>query len=303
MSDRMVNLRKKARILSQIRAFFDARNVLEVDVPCLDLYPVSDPYLSNFVCQWQSTPLYLQTSPEYAMKRLLADGFGDCYYLGKAFRNEACSPHHSPEFMLLEWYRQGFNPAQLIAEITALLSAVLDVSSVSQMTYTNAFRTYADIDIESATTDELIRAFPGEASFDLHAESRDDLLQVLFSMLVEPHIGQDIPCFITDFPIGQAALAQANADGKTAQRFELYYRGFELANGYGELTDPDEQARRFHADNSKRRQLGIPEVDVDTRLLEALNHGLPPCSGVALGIDRLCMIALNLNDINDIQYR
>lgn len=302
MTDRVVNLQQKARILSQIRAFFSERGVLEADVPCLDTHAVTDPYLTNFECDWQGRKLYLQTSPEYALKRLLSEGFGDCYYLGKAFRNEASSPQHSPEFLMLEWYRVGITPALLMVEIAELLNCILGVDKTTSISYADAFEQYANIDIWQAEHEQLIAAFPGEPNFDLAAESRTDLIQMLFSILVEPHLGQEIPCFVYDFPLEQAALAKANYDGRTAQRFELYYKGFELANGYGELTDPTEQSNRFQSDIEKRSRLGLPQVAPDNRLLAALEDGLPQCSGVALGVDRLCMLALGLRHIDLVQY-
>ena len=302
MSDRVVNLQHKARILSQIRAFFSHRGVLEADVPCLDSHGVTDPFLTNFECDWQGQTRYLQTSPEFALKRLLSEGFGDCYYLGKAFRNEARSTQHSPEFMILEWYRIGMTPEQLMNEIAELITCVLGIDKTDSMSYADAFMKYANIDIWQATREQLIKIFPGECHFDLTLETDSDLLQMLFSILVEPQIGQEFPCFIYDFPLDQAALAQANEDGLTAQRFELYYKGFELANGYGELTDPEEQARRFGQDNNRRLRLGKKLIEPDVRLVEALKTGLPNCSGVALGVDRLCMLALGLEDINLIQF-
>ena len=302
MNDRVVNLQQKARILAQIRAFFSQRGVLEADVPNLDSHGVTDPYLTNFTCDWQGQTLYLQTSPEYALKRLLSEGFGDCYYLGKAYRNEARSPQHSPEFLMLEWYRVGMTPAELMSEISELLFELLGTTVTESISYADAFRQHTHIDIWQATQSQLISAFPGEPGFDLAAESRADLIQMLFSLLVEPNIGQHTPCFVYDFPLAQAALAQANDDGLTAQRFELYYQGFELANGYGELTDPIEQARRFDADNQKRCDIGLAQVEPDHRLLGAMQKGLPACSGVAMGIERLCMIALGVAHIQAVQF-
>ncbi len=278
-----------------------ARDVLEADVPCLSHHGVTDPYLCNFTTKWQHTELHLQTSPEFGLKRLLADGIGDCYYLGKAFRNEAAGPQHSPEFLMLEWYRCGFSPQALMAEIACLVTTVLDAPQPESLTYHEAFLQYTGLDIWRAQRADIIAAMPAQPHFDISTQDDSDLLQMCFALAVEPHIGQIRPCFVTDFPLAQAALAKPNPDGLTAARFELYYRGMELANGYGELTDAAEQQRRFEADNAKRRHLGLPLIAPDTRLLKALERGLPECSGVALGVDRLVMLACGATDISEVQ--
>lgn len=298
------NLRLRAQLMSRIRAFFTSKNVTEVDVPVLSHNGVTDPYLDNFVTQLTlgptSTSLYLQTSPEYAMKRMLASGSGCIYYLGKAFRHEGAGRQHNPEFTMLEWYRIGFDDRALMHEIDELLMDVLSVASAEYLSYHAAFLHYVDLDINTASHDELIAALAMDFHYDIQQASRDHVLQLLFNIYIEPKIGQERPCFIIDFPASQAALAKiSTVDPRYAHRFEVYFKGIELANGYWELTDAQEQSRRFAADNTIREAEGAVQVAPDPRLIDALTYGLPECAGVALGVDRLFMLAQNLDSIED----
>lgn len=298
------NLHLRAQLLARIRSFFSAKHVTEVDVPVLSHAGVTDPYIDNFVTQLtlgqSTTSLYLQTSPEYAMKRMLASGSGCIYYLGKAFRHEDAGRQHNPEFTMLEWYRIGFDDRALMQEVDALLMDVLDVLSAEYLSYHAAFLYYIGLDINTATHDELIATLAMDFHYDIQQASRDHVLQLLFNIHIEPKIGQERPCFIFDFPASQAALAKITAaDPRYAHRFEVYFKGLELANGYWELTDAVEQSRRFAADNAVREAKGVEQVAPDSRLIAALEHGLPECAGVALGVDRLFMLAQNLNSIED----
>lgn len=299
------NLQKKAQILHNIRAFFMSRNVCEVDVPILSQAPVTDPFLDNFKISFAySAPCdgdaiyYLQTSPEYGMKRMLASGSGDIYYLGKAFRHEPQSPQHNPEFTMLEWYRIGFDDRTLMHEVAALLEATLGVTAVEYLAYDEAFLQYCQIDIWTATHQELVACYTSECTYDLLAESRDHVLQLLFSEQIEPKVGKSTPCFIYDFPASQSALAKLKASEQhKAHRFEVYFKGLELANGYYELTDPEQLQQRWQRDNATRQKQGLPQMPHDERLVAALHSGLPDCAGVALGVDRLLMLALAASDI------
>ncbi|ALS99845.1 elongation factor P--(R)-beta-lysine ligase [Lacimicrobium alkaliphilum] len=302
-------LKQRARLLGEIRQFFARRKVMEVETPCLSHATVTDQHLQSFSTRYtgpgvaEGKTLYLQTSPEYAMKRLLAAGSGAIYQICKAFRNEECGRYHNPEFTMLEWYRPGFDHHQLMQELDELMQMICHTSAASKLSYQQAFFRYLDLDPLSADLQTLRQkvAEQGHRELAEHEEDRDTLLQLLFCEVIEPQIGQQAPCFIYDFPASQAALARLSPeDERVAERFELYYQGLELANGFHELTDADEQRRRFEQDNLKRWQTGKPEKPVDANLLAALEHGLPPCAGVALGIDRLVMLALNKPAIGDV---
>lgn len=301
-------LRERARILNEIRRFFTHRNVMEVETPALSQCSVTDPFLIPFKTRFvgpavaSGIDLFMQTSPEYAMKRLLAAGSGCIYQISKAFRNEESGRFHNPEFTLLEWYRVGFDDVALMNEIEELIHKVLGIEQCERKTYQEAFYDYVGVDPLEATESQLTEALKtlGMESLIAGGLSRDDMLQLLFSEYVEPNIGQSYPCFIYNFPSSQAALARINAtDSRVAHRFELYFKGIELANGFYELTDSAEQRKRFEKDNQKRLQLGFEEQLIDERFMSALDMGLPECSGVALGIDRLVMLALGVETIQE----
>lgn len=303
------HLRERAAIIRQIREFFYQRNVLEVDTPLLSQASVTDVHLSSFSTQFvgpgfaQGLTLYLQTSPEFAMKRLLAADLGAIYQLGKAFRNEEAGRLHNPEFTMLEWYRPGFDHFDLMSEISELLTVVLGTKEVERITYQQAFEQVLSIDPLSASLAQLqqICQARGFAEIAENETDRDTLLQLLFSMCVETQIGQTIPCFVYHFPASQAALAQlCPENNQVAERFELYYKNMELANGFHELTDATEQLKRFNADNAKRRATGAHEVPIDRNLIAALESGIEPCAGVAIGVDRLIMLALECTHIKDV---
>ncbi|KZN48749.1 elongation factor P--(R)-beta-lysine ligase [Pseudoalteromonas luteoviolacea] len=308
-SAQIETLRQRANILAKIRAFFAAREVMEVETPCLSQASVTDVHLATFSTQFvgpshaKGLPLYLQTSPEFAMKRLLAAGSGAIYQIGKAFRNEESGRYHNPEFTMLEWYRPGFDEFDLMDEIDSLMQTVLSCGVAVRISYQDAFKTYLGIDPLTIKLEELRAVCSRFGYEDIAAQEQfiDPLLQLLFCMEIEPKIGIDAPCFVYHFPASQAALAQLNeADPRVAGRFELYYQGVELANGFNELTNAEEQSQRFDTDNKIRAQMELPLVDKDQRFLSALEHGLPVCAGVALGIDRLVMLATGKNAIKDV---
>ena len=282
---------------------------MEVETPALSQTTVTDLHLQAFVTSFDSPlspqpqSLYLQTSPEYAMKRLLCAGSGAIFQISKAFRNEEAGRKHNPEFTLLEWYRPGFDHFALMAEMDELISLLLGCPAAVQITYQQAFMQHLGIDPLEIDLAEL-RAVAtqlgyGDIASDEH--NKDNLLNLLFSQHVETKIAQQGPCFVYDFPASQAALARVSpADKRVAERFELYFKGLELANGFHELSDADEQAHRFEQDNHKRAAAGLPVMPIDQSFLAALQSGLPDCSGVALGIDRLLMLALQKQDIAEV---
>ena len=300
-SSSITNLKGRARIIKAIRDFFYDRGVMEVETPNLSQASVTDVHLASFNTQFvgpgfaKGLPLYLQTSPEFAMKRLLAAGSGAIFQIAKAFRNEEAGRHHNPEFTMLEWYRPDFNSGQLMDEINDLMISILQCGSAERISYQQAFFTHLNCDPLRATLEDLKKLASEHGFADIAAQEtdKDSLLQLLFCMCIEPKIGQEVPCFVYHFPATQAALAKLNEEDKrVAERFELYYQGMELANGFDELTDASEQRERFINDNIKREQMGLDKVQIDERFLAALEHGLPECSGVALGIDRLVMLAM-----------
>ena len=303
------NLLKRAAIMAEIRRFFVDRGVLEVETPCMSQATVTDVHLFPFKTRFvgpghsQGLDLYLMTSPEYHMKRLLAAGCGPVFQLCRSFRNEEMGRHHNPEFTMLEWYRPHYDMYRLMNEVDDLLQQVLDCPAADSLSYQQAFQRHLDIDPLSADKQQLRDA---AARLDLsniadREEDRDTLLQLLFTMGVEPHIGKDRPAFVYHFPASQAALAQISTeDHRVAERFEVYFKGMELANGFHELTDAREQQQRFEQDNRKRVAMGLEQQPIDYNLLGALEAGLPDCSGVALGVDRLVMLALGTETLAEV---
>jgi len=303
------NLRKRAEIIKAIRDFFYQRDVLEVETPNLSIASVTDVHLASFSTQFigaggeKGIPLYLQTSPEYAMKRLLAAESGAIFQIGKAFRNEQAGSQHNPEFTMLEWYRPGFDHFQLMDEVDSLLQLILSSQPADKITYQEAFELHVGLDPLVASLEELklVCTKHGFANISDIETDKDILLQLLFCTQVEPHIGQEIPCFVYNYPASQASLSKiCDSNKSVAQRFELYYQNMELANGFNELTDAAEQEQRFELDNIKRQSMELAPAYIDSRLLGALKHGIPPCSGVALGVDRLIMLALGCKSIKQV---
>jgi lysyl-tRNA synthetase class 2 len=305
--------KRRAHILGQIRNFFESKNVIEVDTPSLSNSTVTDPYLEAFSTKFNYLNnsdfnhyqrLYLQTSPEFHMKRLLTSGFGCIYQICKAFRHEESGRHHNPEFTMLEWYRLGFDQHDLIAEVDELLTTVIKFSKSEKISYQALFIKFVNIDPLTTNFTELynvIKSYDKAADWLYQSNDVDLLLQFIFSEIIEKDIGVSNPCFVYNFPIAQASLAkECPEDNRVAQRFECYFKGIELANGFNELTDVNIQLARFEQDNSKRQQLGLVTKDIDAKFIAALQVGLPQCSGVALGLDRLMMIALDMSSIDEV---
>ncbi len=291
------HLQARARLNRTLRAFFDARGVLEVETPLLSHAIGTDPNLHPVTASYQAHPhaapetLYLQTSPEFAMKRLLAAGSGPIYQLCKAVRNGEQGAKHNPEFTMLEWYRPGFSLAQLMDEVEALVSAVLGKLTCTRLTYRELFLRHLGIDPHKATADTLSTLVRKHIELNQSETHRETLLDLLYNQVIEPALQE--PTFIYDYPANMAALARRDTDAEgalVARRFELVIGGMELANGYDELVDAAEQQQRFGADQALRRQRSQPEYPLDLRLLAAMEQGLPACAGVALGVDRLLML-------------
>ncbi|WP_223668526.1 EF-P lysine aminoacylase EpmA [Kangiella shandongensis] len=300
-------LKTRAELLVQIRQFFAERDILEVETPLLSHHGVTDRYMKSFqVDGFAGGVGFLQTSPEYAMKRLLAAGSGSIFQICKSFRQDELGQRHNPEFTMLEWYCEGFDHHQLMEQVFELLEALAQTQGFSvalnKRNYTEVFTHYLNINPLSISDSELVE-LAGNLLGDLPSElERDDYLVLLFEDRIEPLLGQngDIDC-IYDYPASQAALARLNPDNpEVACRFEVYWQGVELANGFYELSDAAEQRRRFEADNQWRVSQGLPRMTIDQHLIAALERGLPDCSGVALGVDRLLMILLQANTLQDV---
>jgi len=292
------NLHKRAQMLKHIREFFAARDVLEVETPLLCQTSVTDPHIASIKVQRQ----YLQTSPEYAMKRLLAAGSGAIYQICKAFRQDEAGRLHNAEFTMLEWYRPGFDHHQLMDEMDALFQHLLEMPAAERKTYAAIFHEHLALDPHTADLAELAAcAKAHNINVQMDVTERDTWLQLLMSECIEAKLGLTRPCFIYDFPISQAALARIqNTTPPTAARFEVYFQGIELANGFHELQDAKEQRKRFENNNIERQRLGLPTIPIDEYFLAALQHGLPDCAGVALGLDRLIMLAANCQNIAEV---
>lgn len=300
-SNKIGALQARAKMYQQIRHFFAERDVLEVETPVMVGRTVSDPYLKAFAVD----NYFLQTSPEYAMKRLLVDGCGSIYQICKVFRYEEAGSLHNPEFTMLEWYRVGFDHMQLMAEVDALLQLVLGCAPAKKVSYQELFMQHLDINPHVADID-VLQTCANQQGINLTAAALQDLtvtdwLQLLMSHVLEPKLTGPAPWFIYDFPVPQAALAKIiHKECPVAARFEVYVEGIELANGYYELQDAKEQKQRFLDDNTKRANQGLPIVVADERLLAALDKGMPDCAGIALGLDRFLMVRQKTKSIKNV---
>lgn len=302
-------LQQRATLISQIRQFFQKRDVLEVDTPAMSHATVTDIHLHTFSTQFvgpgyaDGRKVYLMTSPEFHMKRLLASGSGCIYQICKAFRNEENGRFHNPEFTMLEWYRVGFDHHDLMNEMDELFQMILQCGVAQRLTYQDAFKQVLGVCPLEGSMEDLksVAKTLGLSDIAEQEDNRDTLLQLLFSVGIEPKIGQEVPAFVYDFPASQAALAKINKDDpRVADRFEAYFKGIELANGFHELDNPTEQRKRFELDNTERESMGLEPQPIDEHLLAALEMGLPQCAGVAVGIDRLIMLATDADHIDQV---
>lgn len=312
-------LKKRAYMLRQARCFFDGRNVLEVETPILTRTGSTDPYLSNVRCQLathRGVDFYLQTSPEFAMKRMLAAGSPDIYQICKVFRDRELGSVHQPEFTMLEWYRKGITLDEMIEETCSLITALCraDPRETNQSLlvarkayrYQDLFRQVAGLDPLQASTDELVQCAKQKTELVTPefvrqlGEDRKAWLDFLLSHLIIPDLPNAGLVVIQDYPAEQAALARLKPDDERyAERFEIFFRGLELANGYRELLEPVEQRRRFEDDRRQRSYADKHDIPIDEALLAALEEGLPDCCGVAVGFDRLLMSLYDLADITE----
>ena len=307
-------LRLRAELLAQIRAFFAARGVLEVETPALSAAAITDPHLASFKTCYSGPgpqhgrPLYLHTSPEFAMKRLLAAGSGCIYQIARVFRDGEAGSRHNPEFTLLEWYRVGFDHHRLMDEVAELvgmlLAGRLALAEPERLSYRQIFQHHLNLDPHRATVTDLAAcAETRNVSIPtgMPPDDPDPWLDLLLTHCVEPRLGSGRLTFVHDYPASQAALARLRPDDPpVGERFELYINGIELANGFHELGDAVEQRRRFAQENAARRAVGLPIMPVDEHLLAALEFGLPDCAGVALGFDRLVMLATRKTSLAEV---
>ncbi|MGH8181013.1 MAG: EF-P lysine aminoacylase EpmA [Steroidobacteraceae bacterium] len=303
-------LRLRAALLARVRGFFAQRDVLEVDTPLVVNSPVTDVHIHSARVTFEASapasatpaPYFLHTSPEYAMKRLLAAGVGDIYQICHVVRALERGRLHNAEFTLIEWYRLGFSLDALMSEVEALMRELLGAAGASRVgvrvSYREAFLQELTLDPFTVPHEKLVER-ARQAGFDGPARDRDELLELLMGTVVGPRLGQGALTFVHGYPASQAALARLDPlDPRAAQRFELYCDGIELANGFHELASPSEQRIRFERDIAERRRVGLPDAAIDGRLLAALESGLPDCSGVALGFDRALMIAAGAQRID-----
>ena len=295
---------KLQALMNKVRRFFEGRGVLEVETPVLSAAGGTDPQLDYFEVEGKR---FMMTSPEFHMKRLLAAGFGDIFQITKSFRKDEFGAHHNNEFSMVEWYRVGMPQEKLMDEVEALVSEIIGKSINARRTrWIDAFKSYAGVNPLTASGEEFAAACTAREiplPADGTAMSREDWWDYLMVFAVEPELAKNGPEFILDYPQSQAALAQTyvGEDGFTwARRFELFVDQVELCNGYTELTDAKEQRRRFDADLEIRRGMNKPLPPVDEHFLAALESGMPACSGVALGLDRLFMLAMNKKEIKDV---
>lgn len=291
-------LKARSELLQSIRAFFQARDYLEVDTPVLCRATVTDPNIDSIpALSGRFGDLWLQTSPEFAMKRLLAAGSGPIFQFAHAFREGEAGRWHNPEFTLLEWYVPGYDHSDLMQEIESLFQAIAPPSAgqlpFARRTYQQCFSEALNLDPFNTSTSEL-RACAQAQGIQMNSDlDKDGWQDLLMGYCVGPTLGQDQPCFVTDYPASQAALARIQIrQPAVASRFELYWQGLEIANGFHELADANEQRQRFETDLIKRSQQGKATPRMDHHLLAALQSGLPDCAGVALGLDRLLALLL-----------
>ena len=325
-------IEQRGRILEAVRRFFDERGFAEVDTPALQVSPGLEPHLQAFATELRDTPdrrvvpRYLHTSPEYSMKKLLVAGLPRIWQLAHVFRNAERSATHHPEFSMLEWYRTGASYRDLMGECAALVRACQEAAGAEALTWrgytadakrewqrvsvAEAFRIDCGVDLLATAPDAakpdigLLAAAARGIGIDPHpGDDWETLFFRIFLDRIEPHLGLGAPTILYDYPISMAALSRRSPDDpRLAERFEVYVCGLELANAFGELTDPAEQRARFIADQARKRALYGYSYPIDEDFLAALEHGLPPCAGIALGFDRLVMLATGADDLEEVLW-
>jgi lysyl-tRNA synthetase class 2 len=307
---RLSVLRLRARLYTLIREFFAERHVLEVETPILSTGANTDPNIQSFTTTFSghmdsgARERWLRSSSEFAQKRLLVAGVGDCYELGRVFRDGEAGRRHNPEFTMLEWYRVGWDHDRLMDEVVDLVQAAFGLveksGNLHKSSYRELFLAALGVDPFAASETQL-RAALGDVRVDAQGLSRDDWLDLLLTHRIQPQFPRDRITVVYDYPMTQCALAKIRHDNPpVTERFELYFGKHEVANGYHELTHAPEQRARFLRDNTRRREHGLPELPIDENLLAALERGMPDCAGVALGIERLLMAMTDSDDIRDV---
>ena len=297
---------RRAAMLKRARVFFEQRNVLEIDTPILSRFAVSDPQIESVevsLALESESSWFLQTSPEYCMKRLLSAGYPDIYEICKVFRDGESGRHHQPEFTMVEWYRLDFTLKEMMQETVEFINCVIDEDRMTKppvfLSYAQAFSDFAGVDCSTADAATLAELL--EADDDLRTslgDQRDDWRNLLLAEKVSSQFPADRLTVLHHYPASQAALARiCPDDASVADRFEIFAGPLELANGYVELLDPDEQMQRFEVDQNRREQFGRPRRPLDDEFVAALKSGLPPCAGVAVGFDRLHMLNEGIDDI------
>lgn len=295
-------LKARAALNKTIRQFFDSRDVLEVETPILGKAATVDPFIDSLHTRVMGELRYLQTSPEFFMKRLLAAGSGSIYSLGKVFRQGEQGRKHNPEFTLLEWYRVGWNEQQLMAEVAELLVELIPNLTIKKLSYRDCFETHLGFDPHTLSDQQLKKITQEHINYDCQNEPRNTCLDLLMTHCIEPQLPEGL-VFIDDYPATQAALAKIDQDAQgqlVAKRFEAYINGLELANGYFELTDAAEQENRFIKDQAFKKNYQNTFLPYDKKLVDALKCGMPECAGVAVGVDRLLMLLCNDNNIQNV---
>lgn len=296
-------LLQRAVMLSEIREFMSERGIIEVDTPVLSLSGNPDPAIESLTTRvrikGQSHSYFLNTSPEFYLKRMMASNKASVYQLGKVFRNDELGVSHQPEFTMLEWYRPDFDHHMLMSEVVDLLQT-LGWEEAEKIEYADVFYQHLNIQPHSSSLEELWNK-AREEGLEGDTPDRSQILDFLFSHKISKNLGIHKPTLIYNYPACQAALARMNNEPiAKACRFELFIDGMEIANGYHELTDADEQLRRFEEDNQVRKQRGLSTIKYDQHLIDAMNEGLPDCAGVAVGIERLLMAKTGIKNINDV---
>jgi len=298
---------RRASMLERARQYFTAQNVLAVDTPALSHYAASDRNIASISARTGSgEQLYLQTSPEMYMKRMLASGYPDIYSISRVFRDGEAGKRHNPEFTMTEWYRLGFGLGEIIDDTVCFIAACLNLpkltNNVVQFDYATVFRKFADVDAFTVSTKELLRRYDGDERFkSALGDDREAALDLIMSTVVAPQFAVDQLTVIKHYPADQAALSRiCPNDSRVADRFEIFCGDLELANGYVELTDADEQRCRFERDLESRQASGESHVTVDEPVLAALAAGLPACAGVAIGMERLQMLLDQTDNIGDV---
>jgi len=314
-------LLERALMLKNIRAFFDRNGVIEVETPLLSHHSITDPHLDSLQSRFRDQTCYLNTSPEFAMKRLLASWHKPIYQICKAFRDDELGPNHNPEFSMLEWYRPGYDMMQLMDEVTALIeylshgaklssvdAALLDKPRFEWFSYQQAFEDIAGFNPHCTSSDECYQVAIANQieipqGLGLGENEVNDWLDWLLTQLIFPAFHKDRFTLLYDYPAAQCALAKVSENEQhfpVAKRFELFYGEVELANGFHELTDSAEQLRRFQQENRQRKLAGKQSGSIDMNLIAALDHGLPDCAGVAMGLDRLLMALTGSSSIEKV---